>query len=484
MTLVGPVQNIMGLLPSADTYHAFRGLFIPYRLQMVLAGNLPDYANSNADEATYFHESVHWWQTSMTGYGHAVWHLYRQMTGLIFNEWREATAAHSPVRVLSLESLLHGTEKRNVRLHAARAAAEITLRWASSRFHLSDPSMKIQDLLSNSPFETESWNVNPLIELDGDHYFLEGRNVIESHAHWNTVMFRSILRGDSIEDIGPADVSPKYRIPFEWFVSQVEQDRSWLFPIVCDLALQTIWNDRPRSEDQWQQTSPSWRFFRLTAAIREGGAAEYDTVAFYRRYDEAARKLLQRCGFEPLAAVAEAALVREKYRLPSMLIEQRMFAAMRFRQRYPFCVASPWIIPAVLDEMAHVFGPPIVQATGQIHLNLPAIPDEPSVSCDPEAFMFEVGAELMLQAFVSQILGIEPEVQPISGRLQCGFSYFNIHGNCQHQISDNCCGSFVPSEGTPFPLDDYPDHDTLGCPFEKFLTAAGINVKELVVLVT
>jgi hypothetical protein len=304
-------------------------------------------------------------------------------------------------------------------------------------------------------------------------------DVIESHAHWNEVMFRCIQRGDSIENIAPWNVSSKYLLAFEWFTSCVGRERDWLFPIICDLALQTIWNDMPQTEDAWQQTSPSWRFHRLTAAVREGAVQHADLPEFFHDYASAADGLLIHCGLPNLASVTEAALAREKYRQPNMLIEQRMFAAMRFRQEHPFCVALPWIHSGVLDQLAHVYGPPIIQIAGRLSLNLPPIPAEPSISCDPNAFMDEAFGELMLQAFVMQILGKEPEIQPIPGRLQCGFSYFNVHGNCQHQVADNCPGSFAPSDGSPFPIADYPDDDTLGCPFEKFLAAADIFVKDL-----
>ena len=64
-------------------YPAFQGLFIPYRLQMVLAGSMEDFTThaTRDAEATYLHESVHWWQTAMTGYGHTAWHLFRQLGG-------------------------------------------------------------------------------------------------------------------------------------------------------------------------------------------------------------------------------------------------------------------------------------------------------------------------------------------------------------------------------------------------------------------
>lgn len=454
---------------------------MPYRLQMVLAGTLDSYGVNltTADEATYFHESVHWWQTAMTGYGQTAWHLFRQLTGFVFREWCETTMPHSNGRLISIHSLLAGSEKHNARLHSVLWSAENTLRIASARFRLSDPAKTFRSLFLHPPPGAGPWNVNPQIELNGEEYFLQGVDVIESHAHWNEVMFRSVLRGDPVKRIAPWNVSLKYRLAFEWFTSQVGQERMWLFPIICDLALHTIWNDMPQTEDEWQKTSPSWRFHRLTSAVVEGQVQHADLPELLLDYPAAADNLLRHCDLPELASVIGAALARERYRQPNMLIEQRMFAAMRFRQEHPFCVAIPWINPDILEQMAHVYGPPIIQIAGQLNLNLPAIPAEPSISCDPNAFMTEVVGELMLQAFVMQVLGKEPEVQPIPGRLQCGLSYFNINGNCQHQVTDNCPGSFVPSEGSPFPIADYAEDETLGCPFERFLAAADIVVKDL-----
>jgi len=454
---------------------------VPYRLQLVLAGSLDNYTVNlqTADEATYFHESVHWWQTAMTGYGQMAWHLFRQLTGFVFREWCEATALYPNGRPISIHSLLAGPEKQNGRLHSVLWSAENTLRVASARFRLTDPSKTFLSLFAYPPPGAGRWNINPKIELNGEQYFLQGMDVIESHAHWNEVMFRSVLRGDPIEDIAPWNVSSKYRLAFEWFTSHVGHERMWLFPIICDLALQTIWNDMPQTEDEWQQTSPSLRFHRLTSAVSDGGVQHARAPEFLLDYTAAADDLLRRCGLPSLASVIDAALKREKYRQPNMLIEQRMFAAMRFRREHPSCVAIPWINPDILDQLAEVYGPPIIQIAGQLSLNLPAIPAEPSISCEPNAFMDEVGAEFMLQAFVMQILGKEPEIQPIPSRLQCGFSYFNVHGNCPQQVTDNCPGSFAPSEGSPFPIANYAEDDALGCPFEKFLAAADISVKDL-----
>jgi hypothetical protein len=162
-----------------------------------------------------------------------------------------------------------------------------------------------------------------------------------------------------------------------------------------------------------------------------------------------------------------------------MLIEERMFAAMQFREKHPFCVAFPWAIPEVWEELKEDYPAPILQIAGKLNLNLPSIRNAPNVSSDPGAFMNEVAGELFIQAFVMQILGKRPEVEPIPGRLQCGLAYFNVQDVCPHQIRDNCPGSFIPASGSPFPAEDYLDSADVGCPFEKMLWAAGVRIKDL-----
>ena len=68
---------------------SFRGLFIPYRLQMVLSGEEVSYFGPTGTpdkENTYLHETIHWWQTSMTGFGHTSWSIFRQLTAFIVGE--------------------------------------------------------------------------------------------------------------------------------------------------------------------------------------------------------------------------------------------------------------------------------------------------------------------------------------------------------------------------------------------------------------
>jgi hypothetical protein len=73
---------------------AFKGLVIPHRLHMVLAGSAADWTAQDLSpdaENTYLHETVHWWQTAMTGYGHSAWSLFRQSTAFSIAEWVKGT---------------------------------------------------------------------------------------------------------------------------------------------------------------------------------------------------------------------------------------------------------------------------------------------------------------------------------------------------------------------------------------------------------
>jgi hypothetical protein len=108
------------------TLDAFQGLFIPYRLHMVLAGRQAEWITDDVSpsaEVTYLHETVHWWQTAMTGYGHSTWSLHRRATSFIIGEWVQATAGTPHVRPIPVERLLLSPE--NPRLTPAPARFEV-----------------------------------------------------------------------------------------------------------------------------------------------------------------------------------------------------------------------------------------------------------------------------------------------------------------------------------------------------------------------
>jgi hypothetical protein len=136
-------------------------------------------------------------------------------------------------------------------------------------------------------------------------------------------MFLRTFHEVPFEETLGKQVSAKYRVAFEWFSSQVGADRTVLFPFVCDLALQTIWNDMPKTEEEWQATSPAWRFVRLTRAIRDGAGPQLLTDELVGGYGKAANELLRICKFSSLEDVTDAALERSDYRKPNMLIEDR-----------------------------------------------------------------------------------------------------------------------------------------------------------------
>jgi hypothetical protein len=144
------------------TFEAFKGLFIPYRLQMVLAGQEHTYFGSTTDrdaEHTYLHETIHWWQTAMTGYGHSTWSIFRQLTSFAVTEWTKATNSNPHERLFSLRALTSYPGQAPLDLLAVRIACESSLALARARFGPL-PGGNTLDKIAPPRFRGRPWRVS------------------------------------------------------------------------------------------------------------------------------------------------------------------------------------------------------------------------------------------------------------------------------------------------------------------------------------
>jgi hypothetical protein len=317
--------------------------------------------------------------------------------------------------------------------------------------------------------------VSPRVQLSGFDRFLNGVDIIEAQAHFLASQFSQVFRGAPVESFMASGLSPKYWFAFVWFCKTVGERYAHLFPMVCDLALMTIWNDDPKTEHEWRATCPGWRFVILAQQISSALPEPPDESRIMAEYKATADHLLERCGFASVDASIDAALVRGTWRSPLMQLEKRMLDAISFRKNHPWCVAYPWLSADVWHRLCDSFPGPLLQVEGK----LKASSRSPQLNHDAEAFMNEVGGELMLQAWALQLLEIPPATAGPEGTIQCGFRYFDVENVCPHQIADACPGSFKPQEGSPHPADLTDEETLLGCPFEKLLASAGVNVKSI-----
>src|SRR6478609_2593752 len=444
---------------------------------MVLAGPEHLYFSMEPDreaEHTYLHETFHWWQTAMTGYGHASWSIFRQITSFSVTQWIKATASNPNERVFSLKALTTPPTRENVELLVTRLACETSIGIANARFRRA-PGQETLDAVDPMKFRGRQWSLAPKVKLEGLDRYLDGIDVIEAQAHFVASQFSQVFRGAPAENFMPQGLSEKYWFAFVWFCKTAGERFAHLFPMVCDLALMTIWNDMPTTEDEWRATCPAWRFVTITNSLQAAIGAPPNPKNMPEVYLDIADRLLSLCNYPSLDNVIAGSLAREAWRSPVMELEKRMLNAMKFRQTHPWCVAYPWIADNVFEAMHRQFPVPILQVEGILKANsyVPAINDK---TVD---FMAEVGGELMLQAWAMQLLEIPPATVAPPDTIQCGFRYFDIENVCPHQIADGCPGWFKPGDKSPYPA-DLSDEDTLlGCPFEKLLAGAGVNIQSL-----
>ena len=455
---------------------------------MVLAGKATDWLSENLSpdaENTYLHETVHWWQTAMTGYGHSAWSLFRQSTAFVIGEWVKATdgTPHSrriPIQALDLEAPDPNVSPASIHLHIARLSAVEMLRVAQAQFSLPNPSVFFSEVSVRPDADRLTWPVNPTVVLPDGDYILQGSDIVECQAHYLATQFSQISYGSAASALMRDGLSPKYWAAFAWFTGQVHPEYVDLFSMVCDLALQTVWSGLVTKHDDWKRESPAWRFLELTAILARREVPPIKVGDLTSRYLEYGDDLLQKAKLPSFAEVFAGAFKRAEWRKPLMNLELVMLDAMEFKRRHPWCNAYPWLHLETFDDLRSKHPAPVVQIEGRLNLFHPpsaaAAPDGPL----PKDVANEISGEFLLQGLSSQILGLSPSGRvPIKGALECGFCYFDLANVCPHQIADNCPGWFYPKNGSPFPIANFGEESELGCPLEKLLYLYGVSMTDI-----
>lgn len=453
---------------------AIMGSFLPHRLHMRLSGRGEDYTPDNASNqeiATWVHENTHFFQTIFTGYGQIAWDTHRQMTSFLIHEWVKGhkNNINNEFRIplghfakFSKEHLLHALQIYNT--------AKDMIMLGKARFLLESPGGKISDL--NLLLLKEEWPVNPTIEIAGKQHFLQGKEIIEGQAQFAETTFLEKQCDISREKAWSRDSLPtQYLVALDWFLEQCGEEYYHHFPFICDLALQTSWeNPVPKTEQEWQETSPSWRFVRLTKTLRNIKSSYLGQPSDWpKTYESYASVILNQCGYKNLEIVFEeriAALNRKEILLN---FEKLMKNAIIFRQKKPWCAGNPIEHMKLWEKMKETFPAPIIEINGKLT----------GEGLGHENKNIEIAAELHLQALAAQIFGDFSKYAICEKSIECGFSKYDISQGCEYQRTDFCKGRYQPIEGPPHKVSVSSEQTLKGCTFEFMLNSFGVKSEKL-----
>lgn len=453
-----------------------RGSFVPTRLHTYLTEDYDDYPNHENPspnpeaERTIVHELFHYFQTLFTGFGQSAWLVHRVLTGFIVSEWIKATNTYKEKRPLPLSYLSSKSKEDRAKSFLIYKTAVETSYLFTACHSLSDPSLKLIDLplLLNS----HSWQINPIINLNGESIFLQGKDIIESHAHYLESVYSFVVNGiPFIESYDEKVLPAKYHLPFKWFITEIGVERSIEFPIICDLALQINFDIKIDSEDNWQKFNPSWRFVRLTNALKSCKELKIinslsDAI---NNYDEYCSKLLKKCNYDSLEEIIQK---RQNYLRTSSEqsnIEKIMDKALEFRKKYLWCGANPFLDISVWIEMKNQFPTLLIQTQDGLRVTL----------LENLKLINEFMIELQIQALASQVIGDFRKDENQAETFKCGFAYFNIQNGCHFQKDSCCSGILRPDEDAPFPIKINDEDEFSGCFFEAALMLLGTSISNL-----
>lgn len=468
-----------------NDYRAILGSFVPSRLHLKLVGEEQDYrppigaVHRPQNEATLVHEQMHYYQTAMTAYGQTVWHSYREAASHVVNEWIRATQSSPKNRRIPLAYLAKRSKRHQAFAMLEDRTCKEILGLLSARSYVHPPTRKLEEL--GLHLVEKPWQISPSITVDGETYLLHGIDILESHAKFLEGTYSLIMNDIPMADtINPRKIPKRYYVTFLWFIQEVGPERILEFPVICDLALQALWSDPPKSELEWRASHPGWRFVKLTDALKARRPLPFsNTKDALERYTAYCVELLSNCGFPTLDETLERTLSR--YDKPELTrLEIRMMDALRFRKEYPWCGANPFLDLDVWVQMKKRFVAPLQQvgeetATTIVEGELPPDPHLPASGLQLENIV-----ELHLQALAFQILGQHPpRYTGKADEIQCGYGYFAINKGCHYQISDACPASFTPKKGLPIPLTALPDGNMAGCSFGMLLTSRGLSATDI-----
>lgn len=472
------MKNIISL----QEFLASLGSFTPGRLHMRLEGTELDYKpdegmppNPKA-EAIFVHENIHYLQTCMTGYGQTVWNMYRQAITAVINMWQEATSSYKNKQIPLGFFAQNGLKEAG---HAYFISATFIESIALDQFRDKTQYENISD--AGLMLNNQKWKIDPEILLKGKSYVLQGRDIIESHAKHLESVYSFLINGIDIgESVNPTRLPSEYWFAQMWFFQEVGPERILEFPIICDLALQTVRCDPPKSEKEWRDSHPAWRFIKLTEALKENVVSKLSSIEdVIENYDNYVARILNHCDFASLDEVFSKSLSWYNRGQELLILQQKMRDPLLFRLNLPWCGANPFFDIRTWIEIKQKFTSPLIQVGPLLALS-PIGPKIPPIdSKEMENLHIEFVGELHLQALALQILGIISQYSIDPEEIQCGYGYFGIRQGCAYQTLCNCPGSFRPGDGLPAPIKEISEEKVEGCHFGMFLMAYNINVNDL-----
>lgn len=458
-----------------DSYlNATLGTFFTPRLEMRLfdkAENFSAGTATNGHVLTYVHEHVHYFQTLFTGYGHIQWSSYRQATGYTSRMWRQMWPAmgapRMPLANCNTQPAIH---------HQAQFLQQVfneQSKLCQARF-ISTPGIKTVDGLKLMLIK-QPWQINPEIESANGQRELCTKDILEGHAFFIERSFAQLVLSFP-EDTAWArkGIGDVYTAAYDWFIELCGDESRSLFPVICDLSLQTSWKPVvPTTEHEWQASNPSWRFYQLTKALAVQPEIAVEMSGDWNgHYIAFCEQLLNACEFESLSQILTERLqaLWDLERNPGLSPMQRIMKnAVAMRIEEPWLSADPTRNLSELDKLFAEFRIPATVIEGRYHAQSPVESDVAT----------ELIGELHFQAFMSQLLGNPSMFARQTNSLECGFTRYDIPNGCPHLVSGECIGRFDPTDGLPMPLliDDAGNIE--GCTFGAFFKSSGFAVEAL-----
>lgn len=445
------------------------GSFMSTRLDMRLLGRAdtfhPDTATLTA-MATYVHEHMHYFQTLFSGYGQIQWSSHRQASGFLVRKWNELASAGFGHRV-PLAAYADDPRAAGPAEWLHLTALEQSL-LSVARFYMPIPNWCFKEL--GVKLIREDWPINPVVSVGGQQVCLQGKDVLEGHAHFVERTFIERFLRPPVSAWARVGLSEQYTRAFDYYIERCGTERHDEFPLVCDLALQTSWDPVvPRSEDDWRRSSPSWRFVQITDLLATdpslffGQPAEWPTT-----YGPVARTIFERLGYRQLDDVIRERLAAFD-RVPELMqVEQVLKTAMEFRAERPWMFANPAAHMPWLEELFAKFKAPFVVIDGGLgHFGHTPISGS------------ELLFEMHYQALAAQLLGNVPFDAAGSGELRCAFGQFGIPRGCPYQQSHGCIGRLNPANGSPVPTRVEADGSVTGCTFAVFLDVVARDLRAI-----
>lgn len=450
------------------------GNFMFEQLRISLAGESLKYDPDDAslqEVSTWVHENMHFLQTIFTGHGQTMWQSRRLLTSFVIEEWRQGIQQPPIEKVrIPLGHYAKASKKCMARALLVEHAAEQIVDMSRVRFWMDDPTIFL-DQLAGSQLR-KHWIANPVISVNGRQHVLQGKEIYEGHAKFVEATFLEYVAGTSRANAWDRSALPViYHVALDWFLEQCGEGHYFDFPFICDLALQTTWNFIfPETEEEWRATNPSWRFVRLTEALKANQQLNVgDPSEWPQKYPLFTETLLNQCKFKSLNQVLQDCLTSLRQNGELSNFDKLMERALLFRTDTPWCGGNPIVDMNLWRDLKETFSAPAIEINGRLV----------GSGFKNEHANSEIVFELHYRALVDQILGDFSEQAVNDEAIECGFAKYSIRKGCEHQKSRTCSGRYRPEYGSPQPLVLHENEDVSGCTFELVLNLIGIKSQDL-----